>query len=175
MLQPAERFRPPAIQLPKGGGAIRGPGEKYAPNPATGTGSLSIPLGATPGRAGFGPDLKLTYDSTAGNGPFGQGWSLARPAISRRIDTGLPRNHDTDVFVPPGAEDLVPTAEVVPDRDDYRITRFRPRTEGLSARVERWSSRSDPAAMWWRSISADNVTTRYGRTWAAWRVPEGRG
>ncbi len=32
----------PAISLPKGGGAIRGIGEKFAANPVTGTGS---PLG----------------------------------------------------------------------------------------------------------------------------------
>jgi hypothetical protein len=33
---------PPAISLPKGGGAIRGIGEKFAANPFTGTGSLSV-------------------------------------------------------------------------------------------------------------------------------------
>ena len=36
-------FQPPAIPLPKGGGAIRGIGEKFAANPVTGTGSLSVP------------------------------------------------------------------------------------------------------------------------------------
>ena len=33
----------PAISLPKGGGAIRGIGEKFAANPVTGTGSMSVP------------------------------------------------------------------------------------------------------------------------------------
>ena len=60
--------------------AIRGIGEKFAANPVTGTGSFSIPLSASPGRGGFGPQLSLSYDSGSGNGPFGFGWSLAIPA-----------------------------------------------------------------------------------------------
>ena len=63
--------RAPAVSLPKGGGAIRGIGEKFAANPVTGTGSMSVPLAASPGRSGFGPQLSLSYDSGAGNGPFG--------------------------------------------------------------------------------------------------------
>jgi hypothetical protein len=35
---------PPSITLPKGGGAIRGIGEKFAANPVTGTGSMTVPL-----------------------------------------------------------------------------------------------------------------------------------
>ena len=34
----------PAVSLPKGGGAIRGIGEKFAANPVTGTGSMSVPI-----------------------------------------------------------------------------------------------------------------------------------
>src|SRR5215472_6177454 len=60
----------PAIALPKGGGAIRGIGEKFAANPVTGTGSLTVPIYTSPGRAGFGPQLSLSYDSGSGNGPF---------------------------------------------------------------------------------------------------------
>jgi hypothetical protein len=52
--------KPPAVSLPKGGGAIRGIGEKFAANPATGAGSMSVPIAASPGRAGFGPQLSLT-------------------------------------------------------------------------------------------------------------------
>ena len=63
----------PTIALPKGGGAIRGMGEKFAANPVTGTGSMSVPIATSPGRSGFGPDLSLSYDSGSGNGPFGFG------------------------------------------------------------------------------------------------------
>jgi Salmonella virulence plasmid 65kDa B protein len=67
--------RPPAIALPKGGGAIRGIGEKFAANPVTGTGSMSVPIATSPGRSGFGAQLSLSYDSGAGNGPFGFGFA----------------------------------------------------------------------------------------------------
>jgi hypothetical protein len=75
---------PPALSLPKGGGAIRGMGEKFAANPVTGTASMTVPIFTSPGRSGFGPQLALSYDSGAGNGPFGFGWNLSVPAITRK-------------------------------------------------------------------------------------------
>lgn len=69
----------PFPTLPKGGGAIRGIGEKLGANPITGTGSLSVPIATSPGRSGFAPQLALAYDSSAGNGPFGLGWHLSVP------------------------------------------------------------------------------------------------
>src|SRR5690349_15314528 len=90
-------LQPPSIELPKGGGAIRGIGEKVTVG-ASGTSSLSIPLPASPGRAGFGPSIALQYDSGRGNGPFGLGWQLATPSVARWTDRGLPRYQDEDVF-----------------------------------------------------------------------------
>src|SRR5215813_13413048 len=104
-------FTPPQISLPKGGGAIRGIGEKFAANPVTGTGSLTVPIYASPSRSGFGPKLNLAYDSGRGNGPFGFGWSLDLPAITRKTDKGLPQYADaqeSDIFILSGAEDLMP-------------------------------------------------------------------
>jgi hypothetical protein len=171
---------PPSISLPKGGGAIRGMGEKFAANPVTGTGSMSVPLATSPGRSDFGPQLSLTYDSGAGNGPFGFGWNLSLPAITRKTDKGLPKYRDedeSDVFILSGAEDLVPALvqdrinHWVPDERSqtvnfatYEIKRYRPRIEGLFARIERWTNRVDQTDSFWRSISKDNVTTYYGRT-----------
>ncbi len=51
----------PTISLPKGGGAIRGIGEKFAANPVTGTDSMFVPIATSPGRSGFGPQLILIY------------------------------------------------------------------------------------------------------------------
>jgi Salmonella virulence plasmid 65kDa B protein len=73
---------PQAISLPEGGGAIRGIGEKFAVTPATGTASMTVPITTSPGHSGFGPQLVLTYDSAAGNGPFGFGSHLPLPSIS---------------------------------------------------------------------------------------------
>jgi virulence plasmid B protein len=170
---------PPAISLPKGGGAIRGMGEKFAANPATGSGAFSAPIYTSPGRVGFGPQLSLSYDSGAGNGPFGFGWSLSLPSITRKTDKGLPKYIDgveSDVFILSGAEDLVPYLEEgdgqwtrrenkrMVNGQTYRIQDYRPRIEGLFARIERWTNEAIPSDTFWRSISRDNVTTWYGRT-----------
>ena len=191
------QIAPPAISLPKGGGAIRGMGEKFAANPVTGTGSMSVPIATSPGRSGFGPQLSLSYDSGSGNGPFGFGWNLSLPSITRKTDKGLPKYQDaddSDVFILSGAEDLVPVYRQDPDRtwvaahpgyyrdpdefwvrdpagrmvihedelDGYRVRRYRPRIEGLFARIERWNRVGSPSDVHWRSISKDNILTLYG-------------
>src|SRR5215831_10030223 len=161
----------PVISLPQGGGAIRGVGEKFAANPVTGTGSITVLIATSPGRSGFGPQLSLSYDSGVGNGPYGFGWSLSLPSITRKTDKGLQKYQDadeSDVFILSGAEDLVPafkpnTTQVDEfDRDGYSVRRYRPRIEGLFARIERWTRQSD-GDVYWRSISKDNITTFYGR------------
>lgn len=163
---------PPTLSLPKGGGAVRGIGEKFAANPVTGTGSMTVPIATSPGRSGFGPQLSLSYDSGAGNGPFGFGWSLSLPSITRKTDKGLPQYHDaeeSDVFILSGAEDLVPVLKPDGNRfvdtttaPGYVIHRYRPRIEGLFARIERWTRQND-GDIHWRSISKDNTLTLYGK------------
>lgn len=168
----------PQVSLPKGGGAVRGIGEKFSANPVTGSGSLSVPIATSPGRAGFGPQLALTYDSGAGHGPFGLGWALAIPSIKRKTDKGLPQYRDaleSDGFLLAGAEDLVPVLDPATGRrsllpaarvgsKSYRIDRYVPRIEGLFARIERWTEEADPANCFWRTISRDNLTCWYGRS-----------
>ncbi|GAA3788795.1 SpvB/TcaC N-terminal domain-containing protein [Streptomyces phyllanthi] len=168
----------PSVSLPKGGGAQRGIGETFAVAAATGTAGLQIPVPAPRGRSGFGPSLVLSYDSGAGNGPFGLGWSLGLAAVTRKTDKGLPRycdGEESDVFLLSGSEDLVPVLDEGPDKQwrrqqlperiedgrTYRVERYRPRVEGTFARIERWTDKTDGTAHW-RSISGDNVTTLYG-------------
>src|SRR5450432_1838373 len=55
----------PTINLPKGGGAIKGIDEKFAVNSVNGTATFSIPLPVTEAR-GFAPQLSVNYNS--GNG-----------------------------------------------------------------------------------------------------------
>src|SRR4051812_48674646 len=155
----------PRVTLPKGGGAIRGIGEKFAANPVTGTGAMSVPIATSVGRSGFGPQLTLTYDSGSGNGPFGLGWSLSLPAITRKTDTGLPLYRDaeeSDVFLLSGAEDLVPDLQPDAEIEGHSVRGYRPRVEGLFARIERWSRIGVPGDVHWRSVTRDNVLTSYG-------------
>jgi RHS repeat-associated protein len=178
--QTPNRGLSPEIVAPKGGGALRGIGEKFAANPVSGTGSMSVPLATSPGRSGFGPQLSINYNSGAANGPFGFGWNLSLPSISRKTEKGLPHYRDaeeSDTFILSGAEDLVPVLvraandwvrEVLPPRTvyghPYTIHRYRPRIEGLFARIERWVNTANATDTFWRSISKDNITTWYGRT-----------
>jgi RHS repeat-associated protein len=171
--QKSDLLSPPSISLPKGGGAVHGIGEKFAANSVTGTGSMSVPIATSPGRSGFNPQLLLSYDSGAGNGPFGLGWNLSLPSITRKTDKGLPRYNDaenSDVFILSGAEDLVPVldANLNQHKDensdpDYNIFQYRPRIEGLFALIERWQHKNTGESLW-RTISKDNITTIYGKT-----------
>ena len=170
------RIVPPSVSLPKGGGAIRGIGEKFSANPVTGTGSLSVPIALSPGRGGFSPQLALSYDSGAGNGPFGLGWGLSLPSVTRKTDKGLPVYDDvreSDVFLLSGSEDLVPVLDTADSARTlveetmlagvrYRVHLYRPRVEGQFARIERWSEDGNPGNTFWRTISRDNITTWYG-------------
>ncbi len=167
----------PTLSMPKGGGAIRGLGEKFSTNPATGTSSLSIPIATTPGRGGFGPELALSYDSSAGNGAFGLGWRLSLPAISRKTDNAVPRyldltgdGDDADVFLL-GGEELVPMLvtdqqgahPVGHDGSGSHMRRYRTRVEGEFARIERYTHKPTRTTSW-RVTNRDNVVSVYGQT-----------
>ena len=89
--------RPRTISLPKGGGVIWGMGEKVAANP-TGNGSLAIPIAISPGHLRFDTQLALSYDSSAGNTPFGFGWYISIPTITRRTNKGLSRYLETSTI-----------------------------------------------------------------------------
>lgn len=165
----------PYLGLPKGGGALRGLDEQFQANPASGTASFSIPLPLSPGRGGFGPVLALSYDSGAGNGPFGLGWGLDLGGVKRRTDQGLPRYNDaeeSDEFCLGGGEVLVPALRLeggqwVPDNyagpAGERVRRYCPRMEGTFARIE-WIVPATGGPGYWRATSGANVTTIYGQS-----------
>jgi RHS repeat-associated protein len=170
---PASEVPLPQVSLPMGGGAIQGLGEKFSTNPMTGTSALSVPLPLSASRSGFGPSLSIDYDSGSGNGIFGVGWSLSLPAVTRKTDKGLPQYRDSDesdVFILSGSEDLVPVlrqsehgkwerAEF--EREGFVVRPYRPRVEGLFARIERWTNMRD-GEMHWRAITKANALTIYG-------------
>jgi hypothetical protein len=95
-------------------------------------------------------------------------------AVTRKTDRGLPTYRDeadSDTFVLAGAEDLVPAVverddgEWVPDvveTADAVVRRYRPRTEGAFARIERWTDRAT-GGVHWRTVDRDNVTSVFGR------------
>lgn len=175
----------PAISLPKGGGAIKGIDEQFSVNAINGTAAFSIPLPVSPAR-GLTPALQLSYNSGAGNGIFGLGWNLGIGSIKRKTEQELPQYQDlvdSDTFLFFGADDLVPefkkdsTGNFEQDTDGnyviherssadnlFSIRQYKPRTEGLFARIERWTKK-DQTEIKWRVIARDNITTLYG--WSA--------
>ncbi|KAK4451980.1 virulence plasmid 65kDa B protein-domain-containing protein [Podospora aff. communis PSN243] len=160
----------------KGGGSFRPIAESFSVNPANGTLSLSIPIHTSPTRGNFGPKIELAYDSGAENGPFGFGWHIKAPSISRKTCKGVPLyDDDVDVFVSALSGDLVPEIlqqqgteknpawkEVI--RGDFVVRRYRPRvvTGSGRTRIERWSNVKQVGDVHWRTISSDNVTSLFG-------------
>ncbi len=170
----------PELSLPKGGGALKGIGETVSVNPATGTASLSVPLPLPAGREGMSPAISLNYGSDGGLGPFGMGWSIDVPRISRRTEKGLPRygrGDAPDSFVLSGSEALVPAHEFdgqswkadVRSEGGFTVTRFVPRQEGAFLRIEMWEGATGDVH--WKSIDKDNVASLYG-TGAASRIAD---
>ncbi|MGX1494958.1 SpvB/TcaC N-terminal domain-containing protein [Streptomyces tendae] len=155
---------------------MRGIGEKFGADPATGTGTMRISLPLSGSRSGFGPQFSIAYNSLAGNGPFGLGWELDLPSVSRVTDRGLPRyrdaddtaDEDADTFRITGLDDLVRVhhADGTQRPDDevagHRVRRYRPRTEGSFTRVERWTRIAD-GDVHWRTLTSSNVLAVYGQ------------
>lgn len=128
------------ISSPEGGGAISGLGEKFSPNLFTGTGNFSVPIILPPGRNGLQPSLTLQYSSGSSNDVFGTGWNIGLPGVTRKTSKGIPVYDDkTDVFILTSPEDLVPikVEESIDSGIAHQKTYYRPRTEGLFARIIR--------------------------------------
>jgi len=178
------RIQTPSINLPRGGGAIKSIDEKFQVNAVNGTSSFSLPIPVS-GARGFTPSVELTYDSGAGNGIFGIGWSLSLPSIRRKTENELPQYLDaidSDIFILSGSEDLVPEykrsaqgdlltdaggnyifleSDVQLNNNSFTVRRYRPRIEGAFSRIERWTAQSNNNVHW-RTISKDNLTSVFG-------------
>lgn len=172
----------PSIALPKGGGAIKGITEKFSVNAVNGTAAFSIPIPVSPAR-GVSPSLNLSYNSGTGNGVFGLGWSLSLSSIKRSTGKEIPRYFDaddSDTFLFSEAEDLVPEYKkdgggnfsfdndgnhIINETDSadgfFKVRFYKPRIEGLFARIERWLHKTS-GEIKWRVITKENLTTLFG-------------
>ena len=141
------------LSLPQGGGAQHGIGETFTPDLHTGTANTSVPIKLPPGRNGLEPQLNLRYSSGGPNGPFGLGWELSVPAVTRKTTRGVPQYGARDTFLLAGAEDLVPVPGAPSGAQHYR-----PRTESLFALIDHVGAGTDH----WEVRTKDGRKSVYG-------------
>ncbi len=163
--------------LPKGGGDLTGLGETFSPHEFSGASSLSFPIPATPCR-NFAPQVSINYSSGNGNGPFGLGYELSLPEISRQTSKSIPKYDDTDTFLYTGDDYLVPELDVngVPVTTSktinkvkgnpvtYTVDTFRPRVAGAFDIIERYTKQDHPADVFWIVTQPDNTTSIFGKS-----------
>ncbi len=159
------------INTPSGGGAQSGLGEKFSPDLFTGTGNFTVPIALPPGRNGFQPEISLGYSTGNGNSAFGLGWGMGVPGVSRKTAKGVPKyDNQKDTFILSGAEDLIPVSlvdtEMFPDTSavtlsgvEGGVTQYRPRTEGLFARIYHYLDNEND---YWKVMSKDGLISWYG-------------
>ena len=87
-------------------------GEKFSVNnPGHRHRRVNTSASFEPGAIGLHAAFGTFSRSGSGNGPFGFGWKLSLPSITRKTDKGLPQYRDgdeSDVFILAVLEDLVP-------------------------------------------------------------------
>ena len=138
--------KPTVLSLPSGPGSMEGLGKSFQADLNTGTATYGVALRLPRGAAEFAPALTLAYNSGAGNGPLGRGWTLAGPlAIERQTEKGFPRYRGTnaagdvgDIFVL-GGEELVELSDgAYRLENDESFRRFSPVAGGAGGAVDSW-------------------------------------
>lgn len=159
----------PTVELPKGGGSLKGMGDSFNPDFFTGTGSYSIAL-PIPSARGLEPPISLDYGSGSGNGVFGMGFSLSLSKISLETNKHIPRYDGRDKYILAEGGELVqaimdgyPKSVNGVKGETYTVTRYLPRIQTLFSKIEHWYSNISGYS-WWKIVSADNITSFYGRT-----------
>jgi len=162
-----------SIELPKGGGAIKGMNEELSVNPSMGSCHSSIPLPFLDNRHNFLPPVNILYNSTNGNGVLGIGWELNYPSIARNTSKKLPQYKDkleSDTFILSGCDELIPFinknndsswSEAVFKFGEFTITRYRPRIEKEFLKIERVTKQDET---YWKVTTGNNTVTFFGIT-----------
>src|SRR6185369_5182932 len=100
-----------------------------------GTANLELPIVVPPGRLGMQPSLKITYDSSAGNGWLGVGWNLSISSIEIDTRFGVPTYNGNERYMIDG-EELTP-ATMPPGDAPAGGTYYHRRNEGSFEWIQR--------------------------------------
>lgn len=168
--EPSSQISIPALELPKGGGAIQGLNDTFAVNQFNGMATFSIPLPLPEARA-LTPKLGLSYNSSDGNGIFGMGFSPGISAIGRNTSLGMPAYRGNDIFTLTGAGNLVPKldAQHQPERKivekdgvRYAVTQYMPDNETSFQLIFYWENVQNGLS-YWEVTDPDNTQHTYGK------------
>lgn len=166
---------PPRLAIPEGSSG-RGYGETFQSAAFTGTATVTVPIPVLPARGA--PTLFLTYTHGTPGGPFGLGMSLSLPAFARRTEKGIPRYDDSDIFLGPDLQELVPGSRpdgagnwlpeqrtATEDGVTYTVRTYRSRVSPGTDRIERWFG--PDGACFWKVLDGSGGVTLFGRSPAA--------
>lgn len=163
------------ISLPKGGGAVTSVGDAFQTSPFSGTGSYSIPIPLTPAR-GLEPELKLTYESSRGNSPFGLGFDVGLPYIGIIMRYGVPLYNGKEKYAfnegvefipltetPPGGEPVIVRRTETENGSTYSVTSFLQQEEEAFTLIEQWQN-VNTLGIFWKTITHNNETNIFGQS-----------
>ncbi len=130
----------------------------------TGAFMYEYPIKIPAGRNGLQPDLRLIYNSQAGNGWIGSGWDLSFGSIHRSTKNGIPKYDDTlsgtnDIFVYTlggGSDELVKVGEGSDAAGAF--CEYRPSLESAFTRFRCYYTSADGALKW---VAADKSGKTY--------------
>ena len=136
-----------------------------------GTASLQYPFIMPPARNGMQPSLGIAYDSDAGDGICGEGWTM--PISSITVDTrwGVPRystEKETETYLLDGQMLAMQTGSSlylahrnpIVSRNSSGTRRFHPRTGTDFSLVERVNV--SPSTYYWKVTAPDGTVYTYG-------------
>ncbi|MBX7084611.1 MAG: hypothetical protein K1X88_35730, partial [Nannocystaceae bacterium] len=137
----------PQAGVAPGGMAQPKLGHAWSTSAPTGQGSVGVAI-PLPAARGVTPQLLLGYTTAGGNGPFGWGWRGPVPYVARNTTTAIVREHgrgvpeyddanESDVLQLSGTDTLVKIGEGIDRATGAVVVRYRLRTEGSFARIER--------------------------------------
>ena len=139
------------IELPKGGGAVRGADANFHADAFTGGAKFSLPIDLPQAR--MSPSLSLGYSSSSGNGLLGAGCHLSTMAVSRKTSRAIPKYDDenhSNVF-------LLNGQELVHDQGNL----YKEQHQSGFPHIEKIAPNNDTVSHW-KLITGQNETFIYG-------------
>jgi RHS repeat-associated protein len=162
---------PNTVSLPDGPGSIRGMGEAFEPDLATGTLRHSLTLDFPKGPSGHTPTLSIEYDSGFGNDSLGFGWQFNIPKVQRKTSRGVPRYIDGPNGIDDNGDGEIDDIHEVDRFIDEESNNLIPRADGFYFReTEDAFIRYRRVDDYWEAITPQGARMEYGVTPEARRV-----